>query len=261
MLTVESLLIQLDQINKAKYQKPDDVGRHLFDTLRPHIVTTFYLEPYTASLEEPELIEHSDPAYAKLTEWLYALPFPCMRIVRSLVGPYCEAQGWRQLDTDVIITNLVKDNGKTTWAWAVKDTVIHLDGTRKSNYAPNEAVHWHNQRTNNVPASFIDLMRLLGSRVHRYVERPVSRQIRRAEGFASSYREYIVIRRKDAAEHTGEILTLGQIIRRHPILHAVRGHIRKYRSGLITTVRPHTRGVGELFQVKDYITEEEHVRS
>ena len=38
----------------------------------------------------------------------------------------------------------------------------------------------------------------------------------------------------------------------HPILHAVRAHLRHYQSGMVVKVRAHSRGHGELFQVKDY---------
>jgi hypothetical protein len=78
---------------------------------------------------------------------------------------------------------------------------------------------------------------------------------RRAEGVSRFYRPYIVIEHRKQYERENGILpeTIGRFLRRHPILHAVRGHFRRLRSGRDVFVRPHLRGEGEAVQVKDYI--------
>jgi hypothetical protein len=99
--------------------------------------------------------------------------------------------------------------------------------------------------------TLLRLQNMLYDRKHRFIEQPISRQQRRSEGRPPQYREYIVIDRDDARYETG--LRSGAILKRLKTLHAVRGHFRHYRSGLVVPVKPHMRGKGDLTQVKEYL--------
>ena len=63
--------------------------------------------------------------------------------------------------------------------------------------------------------------------------------------------DYIIINRTDT--RYGDALTLREFTGRQNRLHAVRGHLRRYRSGLIVQIPPHARGKGTALQIKDYI--------
>lgn len=234
----------------------------------PQAVTTFYLPDKTleSGRAEDDIWVYSDKGERKaITEALEAIPFPCIRIVRDLTMP--PEDNWKRIVTDVVVWS----NGEY-FTWASKDTGYPRDGSAPvSMYSPHNK--W-GARQRDIPQSYIDLINILADSSNRYEEKHVNRQTRRREGFAKGYREYIVIPNSKRVRNPN-FLRRADVFRRHPRLHAVRGHLRKqherhYQSGRVSIVSrsrvtAHARGGGPdrkgLFQVKEYITEEEHVRS
>jgi hypothetical protein len=102
----------------------------------------------------------------------------------------------------------------------------------------------------------VRLYRALYERKHRFVEQPVSRQVRRAMGQerGATYREYIVVPKDDVRYASGE--RPGAILKRLRALHAVRGHVRHLKSGRVAFVKPHIRGkLGTALQPKTYLVD------
>ena len=101
------------------------------------------------------------------------------------------------------------------------------------------------------------LVNTLYERKHRFVDEPISRQVRKSEGRPAQYRSYIVVPRTDVRYVSAQ--RSSDIMKRMKALHAVRGHARTYRAERFVNVRgttqwidPHMRGTGDALQIKDY---------
>jgi hypothetical protein len=94
-------------------------------------------------------------------------------------------------------------------------------------------------------------MQYMESREHRFIEQVVTRQQRRADQRPAEYRHYIILDRKST--HYPNAHPMKALLPRLKALHSVRGHLRRLRSGDVIPVRAHTRGKGDLMQVKDYV--------
>ena len=208
------------------------MSEHLHDVLVREAVAAFYLPDYAAA-------DDFVPAEAggNYDDEIAAQPFPCIRIVRKTIGVGPERIGWHLLD-DIVCRKAGEE-----WGWAQHLTIHYPTGERRSAYYPEAGP----VTAIAMPKMFLALIEALADRKNGYIEQAVTRQQRRALGVTNEYREYIVVRRPNPG-----CFTIGAIIRRHPQLHAVRGHLRHYKSGRVAVVRPHMRGHGELAQVKDY---------
>lgn len=232
-----------------------------YDELLSRVVTAFYLPSYAVmDIHESPYQKRTtwrEPEYQKQMDLLRAIPFPCIRIIRDGEPPPNSDLGQalfkktghrpKRLTSDIVCE--VRDG--LFW-WAGKDSIVCHDGWRQSKYMPED---WDDYGVNayyelSLPRNYFDLMHLLADRQNRYVENRLSRQVRRAAGVSPTYCEYIIVRKKEAPLQ--EAYRWSEIVRRHPILHAVRAHLRHYQSGMVVKVRAHSRGHGELFQVKDY---------
>ena len=214
------------------YRDRDNVnGERIFTEFMHGVVASFHLpdvdSPMNVMLE------------GEIRTDVMMLPFPSIRIcVRFALanGAFGEEE---------TIINAEINNGETTYRW--------IDRTRDAITGRVEYHGSHAKRldvgTVIMPTTFLRLINVLLDRKNGYVERGASRQVRRAMGLSPYYREYIVVSRR---ENPG-CQTIGQVIRRHPRLHAVRGHLRQIRSGRLVSVKAHVRGHGEVFQVKDYV--------
>lgn len=246
------------------------MAKKRYDNALPQSVTTFYLPPKTLTDEtaarDDIWILNDKGKQEYVTKALEAIPFPCIRIVREIIMPSSDDR-WRRITTDVIVWS----DGRY-FTWAAKDTGYPTDGTGPlAMYSPHNK--W-GARERNIPMSYIDLIQTLADSRNRYQEQHVNRQTRRREGFSKDYREYIVIPNGKKLRDPNH-MTRADIMRRHPRLHAVRGHIRQehdrhYKSGQVrhipaSRVSEHARGGGPkhegLLRVKEYIVEEEYVRS
>jgi len=241
----------IQAINQLAPAPTHAVGPTLYDELLKRAVTAFYLPIVPNDDPLPVEIGPTDKEeYLKKLDAVLAIPFPCIRIIRDTRRTESELwnhKTWKHVArgrSDTICE--VRDD---KFAWASRDQYWKKDGTTWVVYTPEQWA-W-DPRTIAVPKTYFALMEALANRQNRFVEQPPpSRQVRRHLGLQSEYREYIVVRKREAPK---EALTLGQIIRRHPILHAVRGHLRHYKGGLVVKVRPHCRGTGTHLQVKDYV--------
>lgn len=240
-----------DHVNAQRCTRYDDRGKQLFEAFLPCVVATFILpqRDYGENQDQHEAIDNNAMLAA-----VNAAPFPCVRIRRRItseVSGHCEC-----VDTDVIVAR----EGDDRWLWAAKDT--QLAPKLRVLYTPNTTDIGRTALTGGCPASLPDLITFLDDRRNRYIEQPVSRQVRRAEGVSPDYKEFIVIRKPPASLAKG-MLRLGEVFRRSPKLHAVRGHLRHYRAdrytnarGKVQFIEPFARGAGDMLQVKDYAAEE-----
>ena len=222
----------------------------VFDEMLPRAMTAFYLPLPAKHGEYIHPVPFGTVEFARTLDALLAIPFPCIRIVREGEIPP-GAPGWHGISrarSDCVCELVAGD----FFAWGSKEVVKWPDGKIFTRYSPEDWADWRERPAADMhlPVQYIRLMEALGDRKHRFIERDrLTRQQRRAIGVTPEYREYIVINKRDAPAGAH---TLSEIVRRHPILHAVRAHLRHYKSGLVTPVRAHARGHGQLFQVKDY---------
>lgn len=233
-----------------------------YDEKLSRAVTAFYLPSFAAmSIDESPFgrrTNSTDAAYKLQMHLLRAIPFPCIRIIRDgevppdspLAKAMTEKSRGRlpkHLRSDVVCE--MRDG---VFSWASKDAILYHDGYRVTKYMPEDwGAYGVGVQETALPRSYFDLMQALADRQNRYIEQKLTRQARRASGLSPTYCEYVVVRKKEAPIQ--EAYRWSEIVRRHPMLHAVRAHLRHYKSGLIVKVREHTRGHGELFQVKDYV--------
>lgn len=232
------------------------------------VLTTFYL---------PVNVQTGEMAEGPPDEW--RLPFSYLRIVESWTLPPAarrrmEAQGQMGLDSlgrgrehlrDVTFTGGAEylfqeiDAGLLGGVLMLSRSVYRVPGfpervvyeppiDRTKPWTPEQAASAEGE-ARLVLGRFA---KYLDDRSARYIEQPTSRQVRRSMGVTSDYREYIIIP-KERSERYASAHTRAEIIKRLRALHAVRGHMRRYKSGKTVFVRPHSRGTGDALQVKDYI--------
>ena len=213
------------------------MGERQYDKMLRNAMATFYLPDYITPEDITKRIEKGS-----FDEEIKSMPFPCIRIVRkeSLTDEW--VGNWMLAD---VVCDRDADG---SFGWTSKDTLLNINGKRATFYSP-EDIPINNK---SIPRCYVDLIRSLQDRKNAYLEKSVSRPQRRTMGVNSDYREYIVVARKDN-KNNSNLLRLSDIFRRHPQLHAVRGHLRHCVSGKVTFVKPHTRGQGELVQPKDYV--------
>jgi hypothetical protein len=205
---------------------------------------------------------------SEIFDLIKGMPFPQLRIVRTEDASKITKRerltrvGGHVL-SEVIAHVRQKDLHEGELAWVSKDTLV-VEGKRSTIYSDiiSERVLFREgleEVVGTIPSSLVDLLLLLQNRKVRYVETPVTRQVRRASGFNNSYREYIVVNVGDVKASEPNALRLRDIAKLHPALHAVRGHLRTYRAdryvnmqGKTQQIAPHVRGTGDVLQVKDY---------
>ena len=257
-----------EQLEREESYQLQLLAKKRYTNALPQAVATFYLPPRHLPDGEDEIWVHvdSNSAQRKISDAVKAIPFPCIRIVRELHMPPDDDK-WKRITTDVVVWS----DGEF-FTWAAKDTGWHHDNTPPIDmYSPHN--RW-GAKERQVPQSYLDLISILADSSNRYEEQHVNRQTRRREGFSRDYREYIVIRNGKRTRNPN-YLRRAEVFRRHPKLHAVRGHLRQaherhLRSGQIVHIEAqrisaYARGGGPdhkgLLRVKDYITQEEHVRN
>jgi hypothetical protein len=238
-------------VTASEFARINLLARERYESILPRVVTSFHMEP-TRSSETTEIEDYGPVAggfapsipFEHVRTALESIPFPCIRIVRTVL--FIEDDRENRIDTEVICFG---DGEKFGWCARDRDPA-----SGKVYYSPTGLLPDVDE---GIPASYIDLIGALSNNSARYIEKPVSRQVRRASGFADGYREYIVID-KPTKEQRATAMRLSAVMRRHPRLHAVRGHLRHYKTGLTTFVKPHARGKGDMLQVKTYVTQEEY---
>lgn len=232
------------------------------------IITTFYL-PVNVQTGKYETFRDSE---------IMRLPFPCMRIVEPWAMPpearrEMEAAGQPGLDRRPGYEHLlgVTFTGVAEYIFQSDDRPDAVGMLSRVTYRvpgmPDRVVYepplhdherakWTRKMVESAEGeALLVLARFhtyLDARDVRYVEQPATRQVRRSMGVSSDYREYIIIP-KERSERYATAHTRAEIIKRLRALHAVRGHLRRYKSGKTVFVRPHSRGTGEALQVKDYV--------
>lgn len=225
----------------------------LFEELLQRAMTAFYM-PLPWADPAPGAIIGEAPDYDEALRQIWTIPFPCIRIIRESAIPP-GAEGWN--DCAYVHSDCVCEMDRD-FRFASKETLKWPDGFVKIGYVPEDMPYCPDPAPPpgvkvtyiHLPRPYIALMEALNDRQHRFIEgERLTRQARRALGVSPEYREYIVVRKCDKVPGAH---TIGELFRRHPMLHAVRAHLRHYKSGLVTQVRAHARGRGEMFQVKDY---------
>jgi len=216
----------------------------VFAAIRTECLTTFHLPHKTVMMKEFHV-----PAMA-----LDKMPFDCFAVTEPFTIP---AALNKQAKTDVhgveesVLCRVDKENLLYVSKLRFEDgTVV---------YQPDAAV-MNTQTFHNIPELFFRFYNLLYSRKFRFVDEPLSRQVRRANKLPAAYREFIVIGREDVRYAKG--IPASAMVRRMRTLHFVRGHdrvehLRQYKDGKIIVVSsswipPHARGEGKLTQAKDY---------
>jgi hypothetical protein len=206
-----------------------------YEKMLPDVVATFYVP----DRDDPD----RDSAVAEsvsrevFVNAVKSIPFPAIRVIQRELPT-------KDMPISILTDVICQQNGEGI-LWAARDAILNLNGIRHVFYTPEHT----DVKMEGLPRSYVDLIHALADRSNGFVEQAISRQQRRSLGVSAEYREYIVVRRRG----TPGALTLGSVLRRHPLLHAVRGHVRHYQSGKTVFVRPHSRGKGEMLQVKDYI--------
>lgn len=206
--------------------------------LLPRVITTFHVPLLR---DWPETIEHN-----KMVEMLEMMPFTCIRIVAP---PMQLDVDYVQFDEWVIEAFPHREGDMEGMAhlWSFKRRIVD-DGRTETFYT-----HGPRDTRDAFPFPVLGhLLTLLSKSRNRYIEKPLSRQAKRALGVSvPNYHEYVIVDRRSVKE--GEkAARWSEIARRHPHLHAVRAHLRRLECGRLVRVRAHTRGKGTLFQVKDY---------
>ena len=256
---------------RSALREKSDANRTLYEQMLPTCMTTFYL-PFKPPPQDEELPDGSVPAGTFWDNYVAKMPFPAIRIVRREAG-------YRELRGGVVTTETICVRGDYTgsppnldWGtvtgdnaffWVARDVYTHPNEKTLTAYATSESAHvaglGRTTRTV-IPGSFIALIDSLRDRKVRYVETPVTRQQRRAIGYAPAYREYVVIPTGDVRASEPNAMRFRDIAKAHPMLHAVRGHLRTYRAaryvnvqGTSQMIAPFTRGKGDLLQVKEYV--------
>ena len=177
-----------------------------------------------------------------ISDLLQQLPFPSIRITEAsntLFGPARVEAILRHHENGLlgVFYKRVLPNGRVEYDKMASKAAMDEMGIK-----PGTNVMWS--------LVYDFAMMLAHPKQVRYIEKSVTRQQRRALGVVPGYREYVIIRREDYRYPEG--MTLSQMYRRSPMLHAVRGHLRRLQNGRLIPVRAHARGKGQLFQVKDY---------
>jgi len=224
---------QLDRLRQRREVSP--IGGHAaqaeFYQSLPSVVTTFHLPTRTMAMTD----ETRELSYAEVAA-MPNLPYPVIRICQDSYQ-----SGLLFCKTEIIAKRLMN---VPLFQWSLK-TIRQKDG---------KVAYLSNVSGKHLCLEIEELLqRLRDSRHHRYLEKVLSRQVRRANDFSADYKEFIVIATPCKSDVPPGALRLSEMIRRIPQLHAVRSHLRKLPSGNMTTVRSHTRGRGEAAQFKDYI--------
>jgi hypothetical protein len=228
---------------KIVFPHTAEAARALYEDELSKIITTFELPYHEAHLE---------PVHVGIDSIIERLPFGQFAI-REPFKVTDPANGIFVTGVEHLVVVKLDDE---TIALVSKMNYVLPDGRRVTRYQPNEDTGDNSEQA----ASLTLLNRLyqaLYKRTHRFLDAPVSRQVRRSQGLPSEYREYIVIPRTDARYENA--LRPSVIAKRMRTLHAVRGHLRHYRSpryvnmqGQTQRIEPHLRGTGDALQVKKY---------
>ncbi len=253
-----------------------------YDEARRGALATFTLPDLLGPFAE---LYREDIKVNKLVADLGALPFPCVEIIqrqyewvdRDGYPTTVEADAVHKgmMTARVVVSKTDEDtftaterytlsSGRTVTTRDINSGKVKMRTVLSSSGKTRVVGNDEMKSANVVPSSVIELLyRMERVRSHRYVEQTLSRQVRRAEGFAPEYRSYIVIETPKRKDRPDGGLTLGELMRRHPKLHAVRAHLvqehlRTLRNGEIAVIaaharRAHARGRGGALQVKDYI--------
>ena len=222
---------------------------YLYDRLLALAMTGFVFNQPPTILYRPDE-RNLEPEPLPDTEIFERLPFPCIRIrVVNDYSGYSKAKG-RFATSHVTDDVVIRSNGKS-YEWAARERVVWDDGVISTRHAPEQELQGTTNLVLKVVVNRLELLELETD--WRFIEQPMSRPLRRSENLPPEYCEYIVVNRADRSNGIrGKMLTLAKVMRRHPMLHAVRGHLRHLRSGRITFVRSHVRGEGDLVQAKEY---------
>jgi hypothetical protein len=243
----------------------DAIGKARFEAFMREIVTTFHL-PFDCAMADFTMMSgktiqvradgplgpsdyRKEPFKASdVRAAVESMPFPALRIVQT---ERYEVPLGKLGRGEIQILCVRREGSPNGFEWASRVSIQVVGKAPLVNY-PMDKLDGPNGLPS-IPGAFIDLFEALNNGRKRFVEQTISRQARRALGIetpTAAYREYIVVDRKDALAGA---LTRSEVFRRHPHLHAVRGHLRRYKNGKTAFVKPHTRGRGDALQVKDYV--------
>ncbi|GAC1607122.1 MAG: hypothetical protein NVS3B3_09310 [Aquirhabdus sp.] len=242
----------------------------MYNVMLSHMKTTFYMPP---------VVHNLDVTYSEtLGDLFNSLPFANLRIVEQATFSPKAIASIRDkgdlktatlMDGSVLTESLllqreILPTGDSNFVVVSQTKVVGKSGRVHVVYTPV-----YEEGTNKVQTFMgvmelvFRLVRLLKERRLRYVEREVSRQVRRAEGLAPEHKGYIIIRPDQPVAPNSIVLSKRDILRRVSKLHAVRAtyrneHLRQYKDGKIVVVsgakvREHVRGSGTHLQPKDYI--------
>jgi hypothetical protein len=208
-----------------------------YDDLLRKAVTAFHLP----AIETVGLKHFFDiaPKDHSIEEIHRRLPFDGIHIVQPVLKYYND-EGFEFVCTVYVVVGRSAQNAVY---YAAKYVLRQIDGDyRETSFDESKKI--------GTSGVIWRLLSLIDDRQSRYVEQRVSRPVRRAMGVNPNYREYIIVKKRSAKPGA---LRLSEIVRRHPQLHAVRGHLRHLKNGAVALVRPHARGKGKALQVKDYV--------
>jgi hypothetical protein len=181
-------------------------SRIYFEAIRPRILTTFEL-PLSRALGEAGTVN---------PEQLVArMPFASFAVREPF--DYIDTDGLCLRGVETVLLNL---------AWNGKVIVVsRIDYTMPLVHT----IYWPNEQSReaDVLLTIAKLYAALYGRKHRFAEKPISRQVRRAESRPAEYREYIVVGRDSLAYERAS--PPSEIARRLRALHVVRKHDRTYK--------------------------------
>lgn len=215
----------------------------VYRSISSRVVTAFHVPSMPA---DDKLVDYSE-------EWdnlLSRMPFQCIRIVYPTGMP--DHRGVT-VQIDVVVESM-PDISSEDDVLASSSFRLHVSGPGPNGQVRSfDTFEFLNDTRKTVwTRQMARLLELLRDSRNRYIDKPLSRQVKRAMGIkVPNYHEYIIVDRRDI-KPDDDAKRWSEIARRHPYLHAVRSHMRMLECGRLIQVRAHTRGKGILFQVKDY---------
>lgn len=230
--------------------KDERVARDLFEEGRRTAFTTFEMPPVEQHLEHQSVDTEDLPNRLPYSNFFIREPFtyfgegPDAGITSGMIVHGID---------EMLVTRL------DPWSVSIVNYMTFLDavpGGRQSKFTL-----WRGSRNEDGAALIIlnRLFKVLYERQHRFLEQPMSRQVRKSEDRPKGYLGYIVIPKTHV--HYKTALRSGDIVKRLKLLEPipVRRHPRTFHADRFVNVKgqtiwieEHVRGEGDAVQVKDY---------
>jgi hypothetical protein len=216
-------------------------GKTAYYEMLPLVMTTFML---------PRFETRGNAITVNTEELLAKMPYSAFAVREPFTGFYEDGTQVTGFETALLVYDSETSSVRITSKIEYDDR-----GNGRRTVYPADVSDQGVSRDNRYAEAASIILRLyqaLYGRKHRFIDKSVSRQVRRSEARPSGYREYIVIG-EDSREYA-KASRPSEIVRRLRRFHFVRQHPRTYKkTGKTVWVKSHSRGsIGNAAQVKDY---------